>query len=723
MPIELRAIKIVETIYDSYKKTIKEHDSKNYEIFEKIVGKFIELYPKTLRKLYPYLWKYVCVYKFFDLIDEKIMHDDENSVVGTMVTNIVDFENDTLHLKFLKNNSIAKEIKSKLFVEYEHVKKNEDIDFSKDTTEQYYEKNEAKVNDYIYIKSISILIFNYTVKIFFTEKLKTNSDKIQSYVTGFVNAVNKTLNRDNNDKHIMRYNSNSILPTYKETFSTKEFDSTTYINIHDRIGKIGFEDETILQKDNMQAISDNYLKLLDFDISKYEKSQKNLYLPELINIPASSGIKPEENNELYFWEKKNLSNNIDLNVCFSNTQSNFNIDIQYYNPINLVFSNIDKQSGSYEENIDQMYEELTNVLYTKKIYILDEHNWQHIMHMMRDILFMKETTMSYTNYRFIRDKLDDERLFNTPKLLEIITKNYDFVINNDNIYNLRTYYYSKNTIVDIKNLVINKKLTTEIDKCKAENKQYFIIEGTQNITKNVVKSIHEDVDYHHKFDHFIYEKTSNPIYIVLDTKSKYIYYYDPYDHNKHFTNTIFYYDNFFDVLISKYFIDATNKYFMKNDYFMKNNYKVITFNKNNLIFDKKLIIKKLKNNHDSYTNTLINNKLWDILLVFLISINENKELTDILEFYKYLYTKNIKKLETLIISFSHYLTQVLEGKLSYIPVKVYKISDLNSEMELPTINQITENTSERIQGIINRFVTGIYGYGKLIDKQIKFVDI
>jgi hypothetical protein len=365
----------------------------------------------------------------------------------------------------------------------------------------------------------------------------------------------------------------------------------------------------------------NYLK------KKYTHS--TIILPKLINIDDSKLGKVYGlcNFELY-----NLLNNNKLNnVCFNNIYK-FNLDNQF-------------------------------ILYSRKSNTIDMYD-----NLKYDILIVD----NYLNYYLNLSKLvnDNDNFFNN--LNNIINKIY-CINDNSNISNQNVNEYYRNAIIDFK-FNIDDKLINNINKCKH---RYFHILGSQLSFNDNIGFINK------KKTNF---KGGHRVSLILDLKDKNIYFYDPYSIYKYNTcdlngNLI---TSFLNLLIKNYFINS-NDYF--KDYkavYVFNNIQLqnieYAFN-NNTVNNVELynIINYKKKQLKAYTDWAIGYcGLWNVLLIFLLSINPDKDIEDIYYFYNRIcmseYKYSITK--TLIRSFAYHIESIINRTSKVIPIEVYKFLDI-----------------------------------------------
>ena len=434
---------------------------------------------------------------------------------------------------------------------------------------------------------------------------------------------------------------------------------------------------------NEYVISYNdYLEKYNDDTNQIKNEIENHY--EGINI-----ILPSVKNEsllnnlvgLCNYNIHNLIDNNNLKLCFNkitrvSTKNQFNL---YYRDNYIYYSYENKK------------------IYLDKIinFIIDDNN-------MIDKNYIKNILTMYEE--FLED--DNNDIDNIIDLYDIITKYY--LINYDN-----EIYFYRNSIYDI-DFIINEELIKNIKKCK--NRYYMIIGYVSGFTKNN--------DLKTKIKNIL--GADHRISIILDIEKKYIYYYDSIMS----LNTNFYIDNvdiknYLEYIIYKYFSDAHP--FFKDYKIIKTiqnmdtqSYEYNSDKMEKILYTNPENIKKNKKNKDwvgGYCG------LWNILLVFLISINNHLELNDIFNFYRLLiFNKNFTFIKKLIRTFAYYIELVMTKKsLDGISINTYNFISLKQSSFFKSSENITLNNNNSRQyyenlNILNTKMDYIQ-YGKYFFKQ------
>jgi len=441
-------------------------------------------------------------------------------------------------------------------------------------------------------------------------------------------------------KHEAKFNKNN--KNGKVEYSRK---IETNSNMQDTINE-----SVIFYNDYLDNETINYIDKINH--LKFEYKDINIILPSVKNESLLNNLLGLCNYNIH-----NLIDNNNLKLCFNkitrvSTKNQFNL---YYRDNYIYYSYENKK------------------IYLDKIinFIIDDNN-------MIDKNYIKNILTMYEE--FLED--DNNDIDNIIDLYDIITKYY--LINYDN-----EIYFYRNSIYDI-DFIIDDKLIKNIKKCK--NRYYMIIGYVSGFTKNN--------DLKTKIKNIL--GADHRISIILDIEKKYIYYYDSIMS----LNTNFYIDNvdiknYLEYIIYKYFSDAHP--FFKDYKIIKTiqnmdtqSYEYNSDKMEKILYTNPENIKKNKKNKDwvgGYCG------LWNILLVFLISINNHLELNDIFNFYRLLiFNKNFTFIKKLIRTFAYYIELVMTKKsLDGISINTYNFISLKQSSFFKSSENITLNNNNSRQ--------------------------
>ena len=440
-------------------------------------------------------------------------------------------------------------------------------------------------------------------------------------------------------KHEAKFNKNN--KNGKVEYSKK---IETNSNMQDTINE-----SVIFYNDYLDNETINYIDKINH--LKFEYKDINIILPSVKNESLLNNLLGLCNYNIH-----NLIDNNNLKLCFNkitriSNKNQFNL---YYRDNDIISYNI------------PIYNEINCNTFIK--YIIDDNN-------IIDKNYIENIVTMYNTFEIDEEKNKDYDVLN---LYNIITKYY--LIN----YDEEIYFY-RNSIIDI-DFIIDDKLIKNIKKCK--NRYYMIIGYASGFTNNN--------DLKTKIIKII--GAAHRISIILDTKKKYIYYYDSMESidTKFYINNVEI-ENYLEYIIYKYFTDS-NPFF--KDYKMiktisdidTQNYEYNYNKMEKIIYTNPENIKKNRKNKDwaeGYCG------LWNILLAFLISINDHLELNDIFNFYKLLILNgNFIFIKKLIRTFAYYIELVITKKsLEGIIINSYNFVSLKQSSLFKSSENITLNNN------------------------------
>jgi hypothetical protein len=457
------------------------------------------------------------------------------------------------------------------------------------------------------------------------------------------------------------------------------------------------------------------LKFLNIDLKKIINFINIINLKILIE---STIIKKK-----YLNNKKKeyvLSNSVEILLIFF-----FNIKLNnpdYINLDNKIFNDkivLEFNKIIFKNNIDiivENYEDYNSNNIIKNIYIpkltyevLQNKSLKKIIGISDIDLFktthklsQKNLCIPKLNYKVIDYKNQLILKYNVNQNIEFI-KNIE---NNLAIYNNNNNNFTNNIIKHLINdniYIFSFINNNNIFNYRLINKDFNLYDNKFNLL-NYLKNCN-DKRYIYLPIKIIYFNSSSghTATIILDTKTKKIYSYEPSNHYKYFLNINIIYYTFY-------------KYMLHNN--IKLNYKLIDYisDKNTYLQDIEINNPEI-NNKPFYSDTQYDwmfgyCSLWSLYFVFTVLINENSgaSIRDILSFFNYLSeSKNKPYIKLMIRSFAYMFEQLMFNKKPTL-LKIQKFD----ESEIQKAINIWDDKKSQQENINNILIvnTNIYNFIK-----------